>query len=273
MCSFTENSPLSEGDIVQIEPLVPRHRKTWIITLQKGGIYSTHLGTILHNECMGRSFGDTLILKEGRVILLKPTPRDLIRHFRLKTQILYEDDCAIACSLAGVTSGMRVGEAGSGSGSLTTFLASAVQPTGHVYSFDINTDHLKNAQNNVEKTGLVENVTFSLHDIREPLEVRGLDAFILDFATPYDAINTVAEVLHGGGRLVCFVPSWGQVEQTVAQIQRSPFFILRGTLEITRRNFVVDPKKHIMRPAFRDLVYSGILIHAIKIIPPNETST
>ena len=265
-----ENFLLSEGDIVQIENLSPRHRKSWIITLNNGGSYSTHLGIIFHDECIGRSFGDTLILTGGRVILLKPTPRDLIRSFQLKTQILYEDDCATMCSLAGVTSGMRVGEAGSGSGALTTFLASAIQPTGHVYSFDINGKHLENAQNNVEKTGLIEYVSFSVHDIREPLDVRGLDAFFLDFATPFDAINTVAAVLCGGGRLVCFVPSWGQVEQTVAQIQRNPFFRFRNALEITRRNFVIDPNKHIMRPTFRDLVYSGILIHAIRIIPPRE---
>jgi tRNA (adenine57-N1/adenine58-N1)-methyltransferase len=264
-----ENILLSEGDIVQVETIVPRRRKSWIITLRSGDSYYTHLGTILHDECIGRSFGDTLTLTGGPILLVKPTPRDLIRHFRLKTQILYEDDCAVACSLAGITPGMRVGEAGSGSGALTTFLASAVQPKGHVYSFDINEVHLENARNNVEKTGLGKFVTFANHDILEPLEIDGLDAFFLDFSTPYKAIKTIAQVLSGGGRLICFVPSWGQVEQTVAQIQDSPYFILRDTLEITRRNFVVDPRKHIMRPAFRDLVYSGILIHAIRINPRN----
>ncbi|MFW9855533.1 MAG: tRNA (adenine-N1)-methyltransferase [Candidatus Thorarchaeota archaeon] len=267
-----ENIPLVEGDIVQIETLSSRRRRSWIFTLHKGGSFFTHLGTISHDDCIGRSFGDTLTLTGGQILLLKPTPRELIRHFRLKTQILYEDDCAVACSMAGVTPGMRVGEAGSGSGALTTFLASAVRPQGHVYSFDNNKVHLDNARSNVEKAGLEEFVTFANHDVLEPLEIRGLDAFFLDFSTPYKAINIVAHVLRGGGRLVCFVPSWGQVEKTVAQIQENQYFVLRETLEITRRNFVVDPKKHIMRPVFRDLVYSGILIHAIRIIPQEENS-
>ncbi|MFW9779910.1 MAG: tRNA (adenine-N1)-methyltransferase [Candidatus Heimdallarchaeota archaeon] len=267
-----ENISLLEGDIVQIETLTSRKRRSWIFTLSKGGSFFTHLGTINHDDCIGRSFGDILKLTGGQVLLLKPTPRDLIRNFHLKTQILYEDDCAVACSLAGVTPGMRVGEAGSGSGALTTFLASTVRPRGHVYSFDNNKVHLDNARSNVVKAGLEEFVTFTNHDVLEPLEVRGLDAFFLDFSTPYRAIKTVAQSLRGGGRLICFVPSWGQVEQTVAQIQESSYFVLRETLEITRRNFVVDPKKHIMRPVFRDLVYSGILIHAIRIIPRKEIS-
>ena len=259
---------LKEGDTVQALELTQRRSKSWIFTLSKDSELSTHLGKISHNECIGGMFGDILSLTKGRVVLLNPSPRDFLRHFRLKTQILYEDDCAIACSIAGVGPGMKVGEAGTGSGALTAFLAHYVSPTGHVFSFDINPHHLANAKENLSRTGLNNYVTFTVQDIRSSFDIEEpLDAFFLDFSTPYEAIDNIATVLKGGGHLICFVPNWGQVEETVAQIRKNKDLYHQATFEITRRNFNVNPDRHVMRPVFRDLVYSGILIHSIRINP------
>jgi len=258
---------LSEGDTILLEEISPRQPKSWIFVLTKSGELSTHLGKITASQCIGRNFGETISLLKGRVVILKPSPSDFIRHFRLKTQILYEDDCSIACNLAGISPGMHVGEAGSGSGALTLFLAHSIQPTGHVFSFDINKKHIANAQKNLSQTELLKYVSFSVKDIRTPLDLTNLDAFFLDFASPYEAIDNIEPTLKGGGHLVCFVPNWGQVEETVAKIRKNPNLFHRETFEITRRNFVVNPSRHVMRPVFRDLVYSGILIHAIKIFP------
>lgn len=258
---------LKEGDHVRLVELARHRPNSWIITLESGGELSTHLGKIFHNECIGRRYGDLLKKEKKEFLLLKPSIRDFLNHFRLKTQILYADDCAIACSLAGLTSGMKVGEAGTGSGALTLFLAHHVCPSGHVFSFDINADYIANAKKNLARTGLSDYITFKLQDIRLPLEERNLDAFFLDFSSPYEAIDNLAPVLKESGHLVCFVPNWGQVEETVNQIRRSPYFFHTETFEITRRNFVVNPEKHVMRPVFRDLVFSGILIHAIRINP------
>ncbi len=261
---------IKEGDTIRIEELSSKYPKSWILKLSTNGELSTHLGKIFHKECIGRRFGDTLILKKGQVVILKPLSRDFLHHFKLKTQIMYEDDCAIACNIAGLGPGMRVGEAGSGSGALTLFLAHSIQPSGHVYSYDINQKHLENAKKNIDQTSLSNYITFNLKDVREPLDIRDLDAFFLDFATPHEAIDNVTETLKGGGHLICFVPNWGQVEDIVNQILINPFLYHRETFEITRRNFIVNPNKRIMRPIFRDQVYSGILIHAIKILPNHE---
>ncbi|MHA1213858.1 MAG: tRNA (adenine-N1)-methyltransferase [Candidatus Hodarchaeales archaeon] len=258
---------LKEGDPVRITDLYSRHVKSWIIFLEKDAELSTHLGKIFHNELIGKNYGEIIEVTRGRVVLLRPTPRDFLKKFRLKTQIMYEDDCAIACSLAGLTNGMRVGEAGTGSGALTLFLANYVAPDGHVFSIDINEKHQENAKRNLSKTGLLKNIKFILKDIRQPMDLSDLDAFFLDFSTPFEAINEVANTLRGGGHLICFVPNWGQVEETFSRIKENPYLVTQEVFELTRRRFVVDPQKHVMRPVFRDLVYSGILIHSIKTLP------
>jgi tRNA (adenine57-N1/adenine58-N1)-methyltransferase len=258
---------LKEGDHVRIVELAQHRPKSWIVTLRNKDDLSTHLGKILHDECIGRRYGDIIKKEKKEFILLKPSVRDFLHQFRLKTQILYADDCAIACSLAGLTSGMKVGEAGTGSGALTLFLAHHVRPSGHVFSFDINADYIANAKKNLAITGLDDFITFKHQDIRSTLEERDLDAFFLDFSSPYEAIDNLAPVLKDSGHLICFVPNWGQVEQTVAQIRKSPYFFHCASFEITRRNFTVNPERHIMRPVFRDLVFSGIFIHAIRINP------
>ena len=252
------------GSIVRIVELKTRNPKSWIFRLQTDETKSTHLGQIDHNELITKNFGDIVHLSHGEIVILQPTPRDFLKTFKLKTQILYADDCSIVCSTAGIGNGMIVGEAGTGSGGLTTFLAWNTAPDGHVYSFDINEDHLQNAKKNLKLTGL-SNVTFSVQDIRESIDSPNLDAFFLDFSDPFAAIDNVSSVLVGGGHLICFVPNWGQVERTVKAIDANNFLAHQETFEITRRNFVVNPKRHIMRPTFRSIVYSGILIHAIKI--------
>ncbi len=257
---------LTEGSIVRAFEISDRNPKSWIFKLLKDGEYSTHLGRIDHNAIIGQEYGSVITLTKGEIIVLRPSPRDFLRSFRLKTQIMYADDCAIACSVAGIGNGMSVGEAGTGSGALTTFLAWAVAPDGHVYSFDINEKHLCNAQQNLQLTGLQDNITFKIFDIREKFTVPPLDAFFLDFSTPFEAIDTVTPNLAGGGHLICFVPNWGQVEQSVEKIQQNSELALQQVFEINRRDFNINPKKHIMRPSFRSIVYSGIIIHAIKIL-------
>jgi len=255
---------LEIGNLVRIVELKARNPKSWIFSLKADEEKSTHLGQIIHNVLLEQNYGDIIHLSHGQVTILKPSPREFLKAFKLKTQILYADDCAIACSTAGIGNGMKVGEAGTGSGALTTFLAWFTSPHGHVYSFDINEGHLNNAKKNIELTGL-KNVTFFVQDICENIDVPPLDAFFLDFSEPFHALDNIAQVLTGGGHLICFVPNWGQVEQTVNRIDLNPNLTLQETFEITRRNFTVNPKKNIMRPTFRSIVYSGILIHAIKI--------
>lgn len=252
------------SDTIILRSLDAKNKK-WRFKVEEGANFSTHLGQITTENLIGKKYGTVVPLSNGSVIILPLTPRNFVRTFRLQTNIMYEDDCAMVLSLANISSGCIVGESGTGSGGLTSFIAYQVKPTGKVYTFDNNEKHLEVARKNLESVNLAKYIEFFKHDIREKIDIEPLDAFILDFSTPWEAIPTITEILKDSGKLIVFVPNWNQVELTVESINENDSLILENVLEITRRDFVVKPS--VMRPRTRNIVYSGILIEATKIIP------
>ncbi|XP_040987850.1 tRNA (adenine(58)-N(1))-methyltransferase catalytic subunit TRMT61A-like [Juglans microcarpa x Juglans regia] len=86
---------------------------------------------------IGKPFGTKVFSNKGGFIyLLAPTPElwALVPSHRI--QILYIADISLVIMYLEIVSGCLVLESGTGSGSLTTSLARAIAPTGHVYSFD-----------------------------------------------------------------------------------------------------------------------------------------
>jgi tRNA (adenine57-N1/adenine58-N1)-methyltransferase len=67
------------------------------------------------------------------------------------TQIVYPKDLGYIAARVGLESGQKVVEIGTGSGSMTIFLASILKPRGHVYTFDVSNEFMKIAQKNIEK--------------------------------------------------------------------------------------------------------------------------
>ena len=61
-------------------------------------------------------------------------------------------------------SGQKIVEIGTGSGSLTTFLASIVNPRGHVYTFDVEPKFMEVAEKNIKKAGMSKYVT--MHEMK-----------------------------------------------------------------------------------------------------------
>ena len=72
--------------------------------------------------------------------------------------------------------GSKVLEIGTGSGALTTFLASIVKPSGHIYTFDVNPDFIEIAKRNLEKAAMTTYVTTHLHDPHLGLDIEDVDA-------------------------------------------------------------------------------------------------
>ncbi|MFX1536189.1 MAG: tRNA (adenine-N1)-methyltransferase [Promethearchaeota archaeon] len=247
-----------------------RKDRSWLLVAQPGQKFFTHHGTIefdsLINKVKYGSFIKTNL--NYSFLVLKPTVADFIRHFKKRTQVIYEDDCGIIVGLSGIGPGSRVIEAGTGAGGLTCFLAFHVRPNGIVYSYDCNEEHQLVAKKNLALTPYSSFVSFRPYDITHPdcpLE-ENVEAVILDFSTPWRAVKNAHKALKPGGSLIIFVPSWGQVERSVAACENS-HLLIRSVFELIRRDFRVSTSAHIVRPLPRMVGFSAVIIHAIKIIP------
>jgi tRNA (adenine57-N1/adenine58-N1)-methyltransferase len=159
--------------------------------------------------------------------------------------------------LAGVGPGGRVAEAGAGSGALTTVLAWAVGPQGHVVSFDRRPDFLKVAQRNVESGGLGDRVEFRERDVaRDGFELTDLDSVILDLPEPWAVLPHARASLKIGGYVATYVPTYNQLEQSVRTMR------IEG-LEEVRSVELLERALHVgeggTRPDFEMLGHTGFL--------------
>src|SRR4030065_1237359 len=134
--------------------------KKWLAKISKEKELHTHIGVIRHSDAIGKEYGSKLMTnKDKYVYLLEPTIHDFIMKIQHGTQIVYPKDLGYIAARAGLESGQKVVEIGTGSGSLTSFVASIVKPNGHVYTFDVDSGFMKIAQKNIEKANLLKYVT------------------------------------------------------------------------------------------------------------------
>ena len=153
---------IQEGSYVL---LFHTNKKKWLakVTLEKK--MHTHLGVIDISSIIGMEYGSLVRTTEGKIVyLIEPTIHDFVMKSERRTQIVYPKDFGFIAAGTGLKNGSKVLEIGTGSASLTTFIASIVKPDGHIYTFDINPDFLAIAKRNLEKSGMAEYVTIRQHD-------------------------------------------------------------------------------------------------------------
>eukprot|EP00494_Astrolonche_serrata_P027136 UN27399 len=96
--------------------------------------------------------------------MLKPTPElwtDAVPH---RTQILYQADISLIVFRLCIKPGDIIVESGTGSGSLSTHLARALQPTGQLYTFEFNENRVEAAKDDFKKLGIDEYITVTHRD-------------------------------------------------------------------------------------------------------------
>lgn len=250
---------IKEGDAVL---LWFEDEQSYLIEVARGKRASIHCGRpLLVDEWIGQPFGKKVVCEHGAGYLLKPTMEDLMMKASRESGIIYPKDAALLIMKAGVQSGSRVIEVGTGSGSLTMALAQTVAPTGRVYTYDRRTDLPKNARRNIERAGLEGFVTFQQRQAMDPFEESEVDAVILDIPQPWDEIEQVKKALRGGGRLVSLNPTFNQIEKT-AEALREKGFILVESRELLEREILARAGK--TRPVQRMVGHTEFMLFAVK---------
>lgn len=212
-----ETKTAQPGDLAL---LLRRDRKASIIHLEPGAQFHTHRITIAHDDLLDSLWGTRVSTYLGvPLILLRPSPDDLVRNLDRTTQIVYPKDAGYILMKLNIAPGSQVIEAGTGSGGLTLVFAQAVRPTGHVTSYECRSDVHGLARENLQRLGLADYVTFRHVDIEKGFDERDADALFLDVANPWDYVRNVHAALTGGGFFGSIVPTANQVINLIAALE------------------------------------------------------
>ena len=254
---------ISDGDTVLFYLDSRRH---WLLRVEAGKSFHLHRGILNFDTVIGQPYGSLISTSLGTyVAVLPPLPRDRAIKMGRQTNIVYPKDAGLILLLAGIGSGSKVVEAGTGSGALASILGYHVAPTGHVFSYEIREDFAKEAQKNLVKAGLTNFITIKHQDILAGIDETEVNAVVLDMAVPWDVVPLAYDALRGGGVVVSFSPTIEQTQRTVDALYSSHFTEIM-TRELIEREILVRPGK--TRPATRMIGHTGYVTSARKIYPP-----
>lgn len=250
---------IQEGDLVL---LWFENEISYMVEVTRGKRISIHCGRPLSTEdWIGRGFGEKVICEHGTALLLRPTMEDLMMKATRESGIIYPKDAALLIMKAGIRSGSKVLEIGTGSGSLTMALAQSVAPDGCVHTFDRREDLPKNAVKNVSKAGLTDYVKFHQRQSGEAFGEGDFDAVVLDIPTPWEEVEVVKKALCGGGRLVSLNPTYNQIENMAETLRRFGFVQVE-CCELLQRAILAREGK--TRPVQRMVSHTEFLLFAIR---------
>ncbi len=249
--------------------LILDERRRWLVQVEKGKEFHSHLGIIKFDDIIGNTFGTVVFshphdTQGYKFYVLKPLPSDYVIYMGRKTQIIYPEDAGLILMYSGIRPGSKVIEAGCGSGALTCILGTYVQPNGHVYSYDIREKSLRTAKRNITRANLHEFVSINNGDILiDDLDHENVDSVILDMPQPWMAISKVKKYLKFSGVLVSFSPTIEQVKKTTFALQENDFTEIY-TYELIKRTMQV--KENATRPQVRMIGHTGYITVGRKIL-------
>jgi tRNA (adenine57-N1/adenine58-N1)-methyltransferase len=257
----TQGTIAKEGDLVE---LVGLNHKHFIITLKPGGELQSHRGVLKHDDLIGKTWGSQVFSHMGSpFFLLQPSLADLLRGIKRNTQIIYPKEIGYILVRMGIGPGMMVGEAGTGSGALTTAFAFSVGDEGRIFTYDQKEENLHLAQKNLQKVGLDHRVVFHHQEIKDGFQQRDLDAVFLDMNNPYDYMGQVREALKPGGFFGAILPTSNQVCKLLDAMRQERFAFV-DVLEISMRFFKAESER--FRPVDRMVAHTGYLIFARPVV-------
>jgi tRNA (adenine57-N1/adenine58-N1)-methyltransferase len=207
------------GDAALLGPgepvlLVDRKGRRYLITLEPGGQFHYHSGSITHDDVLGQPEGVRVrSTKGGWVRVFRPTAADWTVKAPRGAQVVYPKDQALIVGLADIGPGMTVVEAGAGSGALTCALLRAVGDHGQVISFELRDDHADIAERNVVRRFGEAPPNWSLRrgDVAGGLEELSCHRVVLDLLEPWEVCKPSASALFPGGILCAYTPTVPQV--------------------------------------------------------------
>ena len=252
---------VQKGDLVS---LIDKNNNAYLIDTTLSTDHFKRVGVFDPSELIDNIYGSTFTVGNKSFYVFPASLYDKLKALKRKAQIILPKDAAHIIIHCNITPGNRVLEAGIGSGSLTTVLASIVGPKGGVFSYEKRQDFIEHASKNLQQAQIQDIVTIKHKDVTEGIDEENLDAIILDIPNPWDAVKHAWDALAAGGIFCTYSPLISQVEDTYGEIHKYPF-IAPYTFETLQREIIV--KEQGTRPSFDMLGHTGYLTFARKILP------
>ena len=245
--------------------------KKWLVKISKKESLHTHIGVLKHSDAIDKEYGSRLTTnKDKYVYLLKPTTYDYIMKIQHGTQIVYPKDLGYIVARAGIESGQKILEIGTGSGSLTSFVASIVKSRGHVYTFDVDENFMKIAEKNIKKAGVSKYVTQHNMDLKtaKKMPLKDMDVALIDLGDPWTVIPQVREMLKGSGAVFAICPTMNQLEKLTMSLVENEFTDIESTEHILR---TIDAREGKTRHSFQGIGHTTYLCFARKAFFDRES--
>jgi len=240
------------------------HSKKWLMKISKKESFHTHIGVIKHSDAIGKEYGSRLITnKDKYVYLLNPTMYDYVMKIQHGTQIVYPKDLGYIVARAGIESGQKILEIGTGSGALTSFVASIVKSRGHVYTFDVDENFMKIAEKNIQKAGVSKYVTQHNLDLKtaKKMPLKDMDVALIDLGDPWAVIPQVRQMLKGSGSIFAICPTMNQLEKLTMALVENEFTDIESTEHIIR---TIEAREGKTRHSFQGIGHTTYLCYARK---------
>ncbi len=249
------------------------HSKKWLVKISKKESLHTHIGVIRHSDAIGKEYGTRVMTnKDKYVYLLKPTIYDYIMKIQHGTQIVYPKDIGYIIARAGISSGQKILEIGTGSGSLTSFVASVVKPRGHVYTFDVDENFMKIAAKNIKKAGVSKYVTQEKMDLKtaKKLPFDDADVALIDLGDPWVVLPQVRKMIKGSGAIFAICPTMNQLEKLTMALVENEFTDIESTEHILR---TIEAREGKTRHSFQGIGHTTYLCYARKAFFGRESES
>jgi tRNA (adenine57-N1/adenine58-N1)-methyltransferase len=244
--------PLAPGEDVV---LFDAKGRRYLIKLRNDGRYHSHAGIIEHADIIGMLEGSVLKTSKGlEVVVFRPTLLDRVMEMPRGAQIIYPKDLGSIVVHSDIAPGMKVLEAGVGSGALSMML---VRAGAIVYGYELREDFAQRAEGNIKRAfGESVNWQVTLHDIYEGIDLSGLDRILLDLPEPWHVVEHAERALLPGGILLSYLPSMDQVIHLRQVLEKSRFGLV-STYEVLQRGWHIEDRS--VRPDHRMVAHTGFI--------------
>jgi len=253
------------GDRVQ---LTDAKGKLYSITLTAGAEWHTHKGMLKHDELVGIPEGSIVVTNgELKFQAFRPLLADYVLSMPRGATIIYPKDAAMILGVADIKPGVRVLEAGVGSGALSISILRAIGENGFLHSVEIRDDFAKISEKNVSNYFGEKPVNWklSIGALQEQQLENSYDRVILDMLAPWECMDVASNALIPGGVFMSYVATATQLSRIAEAIKDSGNFTEPESSETIVRGW--HHEGLAVRPQHRMIGHTGFLVFARRMAP------